>query len=46
MYVRLIHTHIFVYTVKPAYNGHPWDPKKVAVVQRVAAVQGLVQNSR
>jgi hypothetical protein len=21
------------YTVKPVYNGHPWDPKKVAVVQ-------------
>jgi hypothetical protein len=21
------------YTVKPVYNGHPWDPQKVAVVQ-------------
>jgi hypothetical protein len=21
-------------TVKPVYNGHPWDPKKVAVVPR------------
>jgi hypothetical protein len=21
-------------TVKPVYNGHPWDQKKVAVVQR------------
>ncbi len=20
-------------TVKPVYNGHPWDPKKVAAVQ-------------
>ncbi len=20
-------------TVKPVYNGHPWDPKKVAVAQ-------------
>jgi hypothetical protein len=20
-------------TVKPVYNGHPWDPKKAAVVQ-------------
>jgi hypothetical protein len=20
-------------TVKPVYNGHPWDPKKVVVVQ-------------
>jgi hypothetical protein len=32
-------------TVKPVHNGHLWDPEKVAVVQRVAAVQGLVQNS-
>jgi hypothetical protein len=24
---------IFVSTVKPVYNGHPWDPKKVAFVQ-------------
>jgi hypothetical protein len=23
------------YTVKPVYNGHPWDLKKVAVKQRV-----------
>jgi hypothetical protein len=23
-----------LYTVKPAYNGHPWDPKIVAVVHR------------
>jgi hypothetical protein len=29
-------------TVKPVYNGHPWDPKKVAIVQRVAVVQRLV----
>ncbi len=21
-------------TVKPVYNGHPWDPKIVAVVDR------------
>ncbi len=33
-------------TVKPVCNSHPWDSKKVTVVQRVAAVQGLVQNSR
>jgi hypothetical protein len=26
-------------TVKPAYNGNPWDPKKVAVVQRVIVVK-------
>jgi hypothetical protein len=33
-------------TVKPVYNGHPWDPEKVTVVQRVAVVQRLVQNTR
>ena len=22
-------------TVKPVYNGHPWDLKNVAVMQRV-----------
>ena len=32
-------------TVKPVYNGHPWDPEKVTVVQRVAVVQRLVQNT-
>jgi hypothetical protein len=21
-------------TFKPVYNGHPWDPKKVAIVHR------------
>jgi hypothetical protein len=26
-------------TVKPVYNDHPWDPKKVAVVPRWKAVQ-------
>ncbi len=28
--------------VNPVYNGHPWDSKKVAAVQKVAIVQGLV----
>jgi hypothetical protein len=23
------------YTVKPVYNGHPWDLKNVAVMQRI-----------
>jgi hypothetical protein len=23
------------YTVKPVYNGHPWDLKNVVVTQRV-----------
>ena len=40
------HVYSFCNTVKPVHNSHPWDPQKVAVVQRVAAVQGLVQNSR
>jgi hypothetical protein len=22
---------VWIYTVKPVYNGHPWDLKKVAV---------------
>ena len=30
LYVKIT---IFGSTVKPVYNGHPWDPKKVAVVQ-------------
>jgi hypothetical protein len=25
---------VFQDTVKPVYNGHPWDSKKVAFVQR------------
>jgi hypothetical protein len=37
---------IFKHTVKPVYNGHPWDHYKVAVVQRMAVVQRLVQNTR
>jgi hypothetical protein len=32
--------------VKPVYNGHPWNPQKVANVQMVAVVQKMVQNSR
>jgi hypothetical protein len=27
-------------TVKPVYNGHPWDPKKVAVVKRWPLFKG------
>ena len=37
---------IVTYTVKPVYNRHPWDPKKVAVAQGAAVVQILVQNTR
>ncbi len=37
---------LFITTVKPVYNGHPWDPEKVTVVQRVVVVQRLVQNTR
>jgi hypothetical protein len=28
-------------TVKPVYNGHPWDPKKAAVVQRWPVLEGF-----
>jgi hypothetical protein len=31
---RYIKYFIFVNTVKPVYNGHPWDPKILAVVDR------------
>ncbi len=27
-------------TVKPVYNGHPWDPKIVAVVDRWSLFRG------
>jgi hypothetical protein len=27
--------------VKPVYNSHPWDSKKVAVVQNVVIINGL-----
>ncbi len=26
--------YLLAHTVKPIYNSHRWDPKKVAVVQR------------
>ncbi len=38
--------HLFVegraisLTVKPVYNGHPWDSKKVAVVQKWPLFRG------
>jgi hypothetical protein len=28
-------------TVKPVYNGHPWDPKIVAVVHRWPLFRGF-----
>jgi hypothetical protein len=31
---RVVIAHRFDCTVKPVYNGHPWDLKKVAVGQR------------
>jgi hypothetical protein len=39
-YIKLSYTNqkiivcCFDSTVKPVYNGHPWDSKKAAVVQR------------
>jgi hypothetical protein len=29
------------FTVKPVYNGHPWDPKIVAVVHRWLLFRGF-----
>ena len=29
-----------VYTVKPVYNDHPWDPQKVVVVRRWSLLGG------
>ncbi len=26
--------NLFLGTVKPEHSGHPWDPKKLAVVHR------------
>jgi hypothetical protein len=26
--------NILINTVKPVYNGHPWVPKKVAIVHK------------
>ncbi len=37
---------VYASTVKPVYNGHPWDPEKVIVIQKVAVVQRLVQHTR
>ncbi len=33
-----------LYTVKPVYNGHPWDSKKVAVVQKWSLFRGWTVN--
>ena len=30
----------FGYTVKPVYNDYPWDPKIVAVVDRLSLIRG------
>ena len=33
--------NIYIYTVKPVYNGHPWDPQKAAVVYRWPLCRGF-----
>ncbi len=33
--------YLLAHTVKPVYNSHHWDPKKVAVVQRWPAFGGF-----
>ena len=30
-----------IYTVKPVYNGHPWDPKILTVVDRWPLFRGF-----
>ena len=32
--------NMFLSTVKPVYNDHPWDPEKVVVVQRWSLFRG------
>jgi hypothetical protein len=32
---KLQKCHTTYYTVKPVYNGHPWDLKNVVITQRV-----------
>ncbi len=32
--------HSNIYTVKPVYNRHPWDPKIEAVVDRWSLFRG------
>jgi hypothetical protein len=34
MFLKIMFFFVFLSTVKPVYNGHPWDPQKVAVVHR------------
>ncbi len=35
---------ILINTVKPEYNDHPWDPRKVVIAQKVVVGQRVVQN--
>jgi hypothetical protein len=32
----------FADTVKPVYNGHPWDLKNMAVMQRIVSKRSVV----
>jgi hypothetical protein len=27
-----------IHTIKPVYNGYPWDPKRVAIAQNVVVI--------
>ena len=36
----------FMCTVKPVYNGHPWDPQKAAVVWRWQLFRGSSYKTR
>ncbi len=45
-FIKGYNFRVYASTVKPVYNGHPWDPEKVTVIQKVAVVQRFVQNTR
>ncbi len=38
----LLSLKIYLYIIKPVYNGQPWDPKIVAVVDRWSLFRGRV----
>ncbi len=39
------HRYRFINTVKPEHSGHPWDPKKLAVVNRWPLFGGSQKNA-
>ena len=39
--VKFCKLYLKCYTVTPVYSGHPWDPKKAAVVQKLRHIWPL-----